>query len=154
MLLRIRRASWAALATFYAALSAADTSAQKPEFSPGQVWTFQLDTTEPAATLTVLEVETLEGVGEVVFISVSATRMPSGIVKNLHFPMAREALERSVVSLLRMDEVTFDPRQYETWKRLSGYVYTTSVSEAMAFVRKSEGSGERPNKSLERTREG
>ena len=138
MLSQNRRASWAALATFYAALSAADTSAQKPEFSPGQVWTFQLDTTEPPATLTVLKVATLEEGGEVVFISVSATRMPSGVVKNLHFPMARDALERSVVSLVRTDEVTFDLRQYETWKRLSGYLYTTSVSEAMEFVRESE----------------
>src|SRR6185295_6402034 len=125
MLNRIRLASWAALLTFCAALSAADTSARKPDFSPGQVWTFQLDRAEPPATLTVLKVETLEKVGEVVFISVSATRMPKGILNDLHFPMSRDALARSVVSLVRMDEVKFDLRQYEAWKRLSGYVYTT-----------------------------
>jgi hypothetical protein len=138
MLIRIRRTSWAALATLCAAIAAADTSAHKTEFAPGQVWTFQLDTMEPLATLTVLKVETLEKVGEVVFIAVSATRMQSSVVKNLHFPMSRDALERSVVSLVRLDDVTFDPRQYEAWKRDSGYVYSTSVSDAMAFVRRSE----------------
>src|SRR5512147_490606 len=105
MHLRIRRAMWTAFAILYAVLSGVAAFAQESEFSPGQVWTFKLDTTEPPATLTVLKVETLDDVGEVVFISVSATRMPNGIVKNLRFPMAREALERSVVSLLRTDEV-------------------------------------------------
>jgi hypothetical protein len=138
MLIAIRLAPWIALATLFAAPSLADASAHKTEFTPGQVWTFQQDSTEPPATLTVLKVGTLEKVGEVVFISVSATRMPRGVLKNLHFPMARDALERSVVSLVRTDEVTFDPRQYQAWKRLSGYVYSTSVSDAMAFVRRSQ----------------
>jgi hypothetical protein len=148
------RAFWVAFALVCATLSGAVASAQESGFSPGQVWTFELDPAEPPATLTILKVEAHQEVGQVVFISVSATRMPSGVVMNLRFPMSRESLERSVIALLRTDEVAFDIRQYESWKRLSGYVYRTSVSEAMAYVRNSERGGERPNKSLERTREG
>jgi hypothetical protein len=138
MLISVRRASAFILATVSVALSVTWAADHKPEFSPGQVWTFHLDPSEPAATLTVLKVETLPQLGEVVFISVSATRMPSGILKDLRFPMARAALERSIVSLVRMDEVKFDPRQYEAWKSRSGYLYSTSVSDAMELVRKSK----------------
>jgi len=115
---------------------AAGAPSQKHDFSPGQVWTFHLDSGEPAATLTILKVETLEKIGEVVHISVSAVRMPGGVTSIGHLPMSRDALERSVVKLVRTENGPPDLGGYETWKSAKGGVFTTTVSEAMSFVRK------------------
>jgi len=114
---------------------AADTGAVKHDFRPGQVWTFHLDASEPAATLTVLKVETLEKLGDVVHISVSAVRVPGGVTRVGHLPMSRAALDKSVVKLVRTEDSPPDLGGYETWKRANGGVFTTSVSEAMSFVR-------------------
>ena len=114
---------------------AADTTPQKRDFTPGQVWTFQLDPGEPAATLTILKVETLEKIGDVVHISVSAVRVPSGVTRIGHLPLSRAALEKSVVELVRTDSGPADLGGYEAWKRAKGGVFTTSVSDAMSFVR-------------------
>jgi hypothetical protein len=111
----------------------ADTSSQK--FSPGQVWTFHLDPGEPAATLTVLKVEKIEKLGEVVHISVSAVRVPGGVTRIGHLPMSSAALDKSVVELVRTDGAPADLVGYEQWKRAKGGVFTTSVSDAMSFVR-------------------
>jgi hypothetical protein len=114
---------------------AADTDSQKHGFVPGQVWTFHLDASEPVATLTVLKVETLEKIGEVVHISVSAVRVPGGVTRIGHLPMSRGALDSSVLKLVRTDSVPADLGGYEQWKRAKGGVFTTSVSDAMNFVR-------------------
>jgi len=116
---------------------AADTGAVKHDFRPGQAWTFHLDAREPAATLTVLKVETLEKLGDVVHISVSAVRVPGGVTRVGHLPMSRAALDKSVVKLVGTDDGPPDLGGYETWKRANGGVFTTSVSEAMSFVRQS-----------------
>lgn len=113
----------------------ADAASQKHDFSPGQVWTFRLDAGEPAATLTVLKVGTLEKVGDVVHISVSAVRVPSGVTRIGHLPMSRAALDKSVIELVRTDKAPPDLGGYEAWKNAKGGVFTTSVSDAMSFVR-------------------
>jgi hypothetical protein len=118
-----------------ALLMGAGTASRKHDFAPGQVWTFHLDAAEPAATLTVLKVETLEKFGEVVHISVSAVRVPGGVTSIGHLPMTRAALERSVVALVRTDSPPMQLGGYEEWKRARGGVFTTSVSDAMSFVR-------------------
>lgn len=114
---------------------AADTNSQKHDFSPGQVWTFHLDTGEPAATLTILKVESLEKVGDVVHISVSAVRVPGGVTRIGHLPISRAALDKSVKELVRTDSAPTDLGGYEQWKRAKGGVFTTSVSDAMSFIR-------------------
>lgn len=116
-------------------VNAADDDSQKHDFSPGQVWTFHLDAREPAATLTVLKVETLERIGDVVHISVSAVRVPGGATRIGHLPMSRAALDKSVVKLVRIESASPDLGGYEQWKSAKGGVFTKSVSEAMSFVR-------------------
>jgi hypothetical protein len=113
----------------------ADSSAQTHQFSPGQIWTFRLDPSEPSATLTVLKVEMVEKLGEVVHISVSAVRVPGGVTRIGHLPMSRAALEKSVVALVGTDSAPTDLGGYEQWKRANGGIFTTSVSDAMSFVR-------------------
>jgi len=114
---------------------AADTNPQKHDFIPGQVWTFHLDPSEPPATLTVLKVETIEKIGGVVHIAVSAVRVPGGVTRIGHLPMSRAALDTSVLELVTIDSATADLGGYEQWKRAKGGVFTTSVSDAMNFVR-------------------
>lgn len=123
------------LLLFWGLVVAADTNSQKHDFNPGQVWTFHLETGEPAATLTVLKVETLEKVGDVVHISVSAVRVPGGVTRIGHLPMSRVALDKSVIALVRIDSAPADLGGYEQWKRANGGVFTTSVSDAMSIVR-------------------
>ena len=101
----------------------------------GQVWTFRLDPTEPPATLTILRVESLPKLGEVVHISVSAIRMPTGITSVGHLPMSKAALDRSVIALQRTEMGIPNLVGYEAWKSAKGGVFTTSVNEALAFVR-------------------
>lgn len=113
----------------------ADTSSLKHDFSPGQVWTFRLDAREPPATLTVLKVETLENLGDVVHISVSAVRVPAGITRIGHLPMSRAALDNSVIQLVRTDESPIELGGYDAWKKAKGGVFKTSVGDAMSFVR-------------------
>jgi len=114
---------------------ASDTNPQKHNFIPGQVWTFHLDPSEPASTLTVLKVETIEKIGDVVHISVSAVRVPGGVTRIGHLPMSRASLDTSVLELVKTDSATADLGGYEQWKRAKGGVFTTSVSDAMSFVR-------------------
>ena len=114
---------------------ASDANQQKHDFVPGQVWTFRLDASEPVATLTVLKVETIQKIGDVVHISVSAVRVRDGVTRIGHLPMSRAALDKSVLELVKTDTARADLGGYEQWKRAKGGVFTTSVSEAMSFVR-------------------
>jgi hypothetical protein len=116
---------------------AAETASKEEGFSPGQVWTFKLDPSEPAATLTILKVEKLEKIGDVVHISVSAVRVPGGVMRINHLPFSRKALEKSVVKLVGAESVPSELPGYETWKRANGGVFKTSVSDAMTVVRQS-----------------
>ena len=118
---------------------AADSNTQNHDFSPGQVWTFYLDPSEPAATLTVLKVETLEKIGDVVHISVSPVRVPGRVTRIGHLPMSRAALDKSVIELVKTDSAPAELGGYEQWKRAKGGVFTTSVSDAMSFVRQAIG---------------
>jgi hypothetical protein len=70
-----------------------------------------------------------------VHTSVSAVRVPGGITSIGHLPMSRDALDRSVVKLVRTENAPPDLGGYETWKSAKGGVFTTSVSEAMSFAR-------------------
>ena len=126
-----------------------------PSFEPGQVWTFRLDKTEPASTLTVLKVESLPKHGDVVHISVSAFRVPEGVTSIQHLPMTRDAVKRSVLTLVRTESSPPDLVGYETWARANGGVFKTNVEDALRIIRANlaQNPGKRPNTSLERTRE-
>ena len=75
------------------------------------------------------KVETLEKIGEVVHISVSAVRVPGGVTRIGHLPMSRNALDRSVFELVRTENEPPDLGGYESWKSAKGGVFTTSVAK-------------------------
>jgi hypothetical protein len=134
-------------------LAACGLKNSSPSFEPGQVWTFRLDKTEPASTLTVLKVESVPKHGDVVHISVSAIRVPEGVTSIQHLPMSQDAMERSVLSLVRTERSPPDLVGYETWARASGGVFKTSVEDALRIIRENlaQNPGQRPKTSLERT---
>jgi hypothetical protein len=134
------------LVTLLAGASPATSETTRTEqthtFAAGQVWTFRLDPKEPPATLTVLRVETLASIGDVVHISVSAIRTPTGVTQVGHLPMSKSAMDKSVLELVRTDAGPMDLAGYETWKKAKGGVFTTSVSEALEFVREAMRRGQ------------
>ncbi|HXS12177.1 MAG TPA: hypothetical protein VN734_05705 [Acidobacteriaceae bacterium] len=107
------------------------------KFSPGQVWTYYSRETEPAATITVLKVETLPKIGVIVHIRLDGIRLhncssgpePREIE---HAPFTREALDRSVVKLIRTGEVPSFQEGYSRWRHDCGGVYTITVAEMVA----------------------
>jgi hypothetical protein len=85
------------LATF--AVAPAISADTKPvEYAPGQIWSFRPDAREPHATLTTLRVESLPKIGQVVHISVSAVRVPTGVTSIGHLPMSRAAMDRGAAA--------------------------------------------------------
>jgi hypothetical protein len=73
--------------------------------------------------------------GEIVHISVSAIRVPMGTTRIGHLPMSREAMDRSVLELVGSSSAPLDLGGYNAWNEAKGGVFTTSVSEALDFVR-------------------
>ena len=133
---RVLRAVAALLLVFAGtAVMAAGAPPKKHDFKPGQVWTFKEEKGEPPETLTILAIDSVEKIGDVVHISVAGVHVaghPTGIG---HLPISREALDRSVLKLVRTEKVAPDLAGYERWKKSKGGVFTTSVSDALGFVR-------------------
>lgn len=108
-----------------------------PKFSPGQVWTYHNRETEPSSTLTILKVETLPKIGAVIHIRIDGIRLRSCAggpePKEIeHAPFAREALDRSVVRLIRTGEVPPFQEGYSRWRHDCGGVYTLTVADMVA----------------------
>lgn len=107
------------------------------KYAPGQVWSYHNRKTEADATLTVLKVESLPKVGVVVHVRLDGIRLrncsgghePTQIE---HAPFTREALDRSVVKLIRTGEVPAFQDGYQNWREHCGGVYTITVAEMIA----------------------
>lgn len=132
------------LALFLASLpvspAIAETSEPAPkkhEFVPGQVWTFHLDPQAPKATLMILRVESFEKLGQIVHVSISAARTPNGVTSIPQLAFSRDALDSSVVELVRIDTSPLDLSGYEAWKAADGGAFKMTVSEALELIGKS-----------------
>ncbi|MGA8938961.1 MAG: hypothetical protein WB439_07340 [Acidobacteriaceae bacterium] len=113
---------------------AATTPASDTKFTVGQVWSFKSRDFEPDATLTILKIESLPKVGEIVHVRIDGIRLrncsgrqePTSIE---HAPFTRDAIDRSVAKLLRTGTVPAFEDGYDNWKARCGGVYTIPVSE-------------------------
>jgi hypothetical protein len=106
------------------------------KFVPGQVWSYQTRDTEPFSTLTILKVESEPKLGTIIHIRVDRIRLHNcsgGPEPNQleHAPFTREALDRSVVKLLRQDAVLPTMEGYEQWRRDCGGVYAITVAQML-----------------------
>ena len=87
-----------------------------PKYKPGQVWSYQTRPGEDASTLTVLRVEEAPEKKRIVHIRVDRIQLKNcaggpGPDTAGHMPFAREALDASVIKVLR----TGDVPDYKKW---------------------------------------
>jgi len=114
-------------------------------FVPGQVWSFKSREFEPDPTLTILKIESLSKIGEIIHIRVDGIRLrnctggpePTNIG---HAPFTRDAIERSVGKLIRTGAVPAFEDGYGSWKENCGGVYTILVGEMIAVDEKTYNS--------------
>jgi hypothetical protein len=109
------------------------------KFAPGQVWSYKTRPGEENSTLTVLRIES-DGNKTIVHIAIENVRMRNCTGgpepdKFEHMPFAREALDQSVVSMLKKTKVPDYEAGYSEWRK--GWdagkagVYTISVAAAL-----------------------
>ena len=124
---------------------AALTDTTGSRYQVGQIWSYKTRPQEPQATLTVVKVESHPKLGTVVHVSLQGLQMknpqaPGGYSDTLsHLPMSVEALNKSVIKLLREQEPLPDFQDgYKEWRRAfdkgEAGIFTVTVAEAVGFA--------------------
>src|SRR5664280_563585 len=80
------------------------TQATASRYKPGQVWSFRSPSDQPGAVLTVLRVETNPKLGVIVHVALSGVRLPNGGTNVQHMPFSEQAIDKSIVALVRENE--------------------------------------------------
>jgi hypothetical protein len=116
------------------------------KYVPGQVWSYHSRDNEPDATITILKVESLPKIGVVLHIRLDGIHLrncsggpePDQIE---HAPFTRDAIDRSVVRLIRTGNVPPFQEGYENWHEHCGGVYTITVAQMIAVDEQTFNSG-------------
>lgn len=110
------------------------------KYKPGQVWSYKTRTSESESTVTILRVEEIDGEKRIVHI-----RVDHIVLKNCsggpeleqlpHMPFSREAIDASVLKVLRTGEVPDFHEGYSEWRSAwdsgkAGF-YTITVAQAL-----------------------
>jgi hypothetical protein len=110
------------------------------KYKPGQVWSYKTRTNESESTLTILRVEKIDGKKSIVHIRVDRI-----VLKNCsggpepeqlpHMPFSREAIDASVLKVLRTGQVPDFHEGYSEWRSAwdsgkAGF-YTITVAQAL-----------------------
>jgi hypothetical protein len=109
-------------------------------YKPGQVWSFRSPSDQASAVLTVLRVETNPKLGTIVHIAFSGVSFPNGGTNVQHMPFSEQAIDKSVLTLVRENEPLPDFRDgYDQWRQAfdtgRGGVFTVTVSEGFETIR-------------------
>lgn len=117
--------------------AATSPSASSSPFRVGQVWGYQTRPGEEKSTLTIVKVETVPELGEVVHISIQGLKLksPDGKVGDriAHMPLTPGALQKSNLKLLREDAPLPDFQDgYRQWQNAQGGAFDLTVAEAVA----------------------
>jgi len=111
-----------------------------PKYKPGQVWSYKTRSGEEQSTLTILRVEEWTEKKRIVHIRVDRIRLrnctggpePDNVQ---HMPFAREALDASVIKVIRSGEVPDYRDGYQEWRKAwdarQAGVYTITVAAAV-----------------------
>ncbi|HUI83915.1 MAG TPA: hypothetical protein VL240_06815 [Candidatus Binatia bacterium] len=112
--------------------------AEDRKFHPGQVWAYKTREDEAGSKITILKIDSLPRIGEVIHIRIDGLRLKncaSGpVVSNVvqHAPFTRDAIERSVTRLLKNDAPVPDFEEgYSQWLRHCAGVYSITVAESV-----------------------
>ncbi len=115
--------------------------ASDTKFVPGQVWSFKGREFEPDATVTILKIETMPKIGRIIHVRLDGIRLRncaagSELTSLKHAPFTRDAIERSVGTLLRTGDVPAFEDGYAYWKAHCGGVYSITVPEMVVVDEK------------------
>ena len=122
------------------AFSASLREVTDPKYKPGQVWSYQTRPGEDASTLTVLRVEEAPEKKRIVHIRVDRIQLKNcaggpGPDTAGHMPFAREALDASVIKVLRTGDVPDYKNGYKEWRQAwdagKGGFYAITVAAAV-----------------------
>jgi hypothetical protein len=97
------------------------------------VWAYHTRRGEEGATITILKIENLPKVGEIVHVRLDGIHLHNcsgGTEPNQiqHAPFTREAIDRSVTKLLKTGDVPEFQAGYSNWLDHCGGVYTITVA--------------------------
>jgi hypothetical protein len=112
-------------------------SATDARFKPGQVWGYETRIGEDASTATILRIETLPKLGEIVHVRIDGVHFRNCAGGNApneiaHAPFSREAIEKSVTTLRSQLHKIPDYKQgYEDWSAHCGGIYTVGIAEML-----------------------
>lgn len=103
------------------------------------MWSYHSRKEDPEATVTILKVESLPKIGVIVHIRMDGIHLrvrscsgDSDVTEIQHAPFTREALDKSVVKLLRTGEPPDFQWGYRNWLSHCGGVYTLTVADVVA----------------------
>ena len=106
------------------------------KFSPGQVWSFRNRPNEPNATATVLRIDKRRD-RTIIHVQLEGLHIRScegapELNSIMHAPIDKDALDRSVLSLLRTGSVPAFEEGYSRWRADCGGVYTITLAEMIS----------------------
>jgi hypothetical protein len=110
------------------------------KYKPGQVWSFRSPPVQTIAVLTVLRIESNPKLGTIVHIALSGLSLPGGGTNIQHMPFAEQAIDKSVLTLVRENEPLPDFQNgYDEWRQAfeasKGGVFTTTVGVGFEAMR-------------------
>jgi hypothetical protein len=109
-------------------------------YKPGQVWSFRAPSDQTGAVLTILRVEANPKLGTIVHIALSGSTLPNGGTNVQHMPFSEQAIDKSVLTLVRENQPLPDFRDgYAEWRQAfdagRGGIFTVSVGEGFEAIR-------------------
>jgi hypothetical protein len=122
---------------------------QDTKYKPGQVWSYKTRTNEQKSTITILRVDETPQAKRIVHIRVEHVQLTNCRGGNApdfeHMPFSKEALDQSVLEVIRSDKVPDFENGYTSWRaawdaKKAGY-YTISVAEALDVAQKNFNQG-------------
>lgn len=123
---------------------------QDTKYKPGQVWSYKTRTNEQKSTITILRVDETPQAKRIVHIRVEHVQLTNCRGGNApdtfeHMPFSNEALDQSVLKVVRSDKVPDFEDGYASWRaawdaKKAGY-YTISVAEALDVAQKNFNQG-------------
>lgn len=123
---------------------------QDAQYKPGQVWSYKTRPNEQKSTITILRVDETPQAKRIVHIRVEHVQLTNCRGGNApdtfeHMPFSKEALDQSVLKIVRTGKVPDFENGYANWRaawdaKKAGY-YTISIAEALDVAQKNFNQG-------------
>ncbi len=113
-----------------------------PRFTPGQRWSYHARPVDAGSTLTITKIDDVPGIGLVIQIDVDHVdffdRPPRPRGNNgttQHFAIRRDSLDTSVLDMLEIVSLPYDPWSYHWWHNdCATRTYATTVADTIQLL--------------------